>query len=129
MPNKAHLRYEMIMNYIGVDACKKGWFAVSLGEYNDWEIGIYETIGGLWDACQGKTLILIDIPIGLPENGKRRCDVGARKLLKERASSVFPVPCRQAICAATYKEACRINQKMIGVKLSVQTWNITGKIR
>jgi predicted RNase H-like nuclease len=73
-------------------------------------------------------LILIDIPIGLPDNGIRECDVEARKLLKKRAASVFPVPCRQAIHADTYKKACRINKKILGVMLSVQTWNISGKI-
>jgi predicted RNase H-like nuclease len=117
------------MNFIGVDACKKGWFAVSINySVESCEIGIFETFGKLWDSIRGKALILVDIPIGLPENSKRQCDVQARKLLKERASSVFPVPCRQAVYAATYEKACMINQKRLGVKLSVQTWNITGKI-
>ena len=39
------------------------------------------------------------------------------------------MPCRQAIYATTYRKACRINQKTLGVKISVQTWNIAGKIR
>jgi hypothetical protein len=85
------------MKYIGVDACRKGWFAVSMGPYNAWEIEIFDSIGDLWDECQCNALILIDIPIGLPDNGIRECDVEARKLLKKRAASVFPVPCRQAI--------------------------------
>jgi predicted RNase H-like nuclease len=117
------------MQYIGVDACKKGWFAVSIGPDGRSEIGIFETIGDLWDALQCNALILIDIPIGLPDDGKRRCDVEARRLLKKRAASVFPVPCRQAIHADTYMKACLINQKILGVKLSVQTWNLAGKIR
>ena len=117
------------MQYIGVDACKKGWFAVSIGTAGRFEIGIFETIADLWKSLKGNTLILIDIPIGLPDVGKRRCDVEARRLLQKRASSVFPVPCRQAIHAATYNKACRMNQKILGVRLSVQTWNIAGKIR
>ncbi len=117
------------MKYIGVDACKKGWFAVSIGTDERFEIGIFETIVDLWNSLQSNALILIDIPIGLPDTGKRRCDVEARRFLKKRAASVFPVPCRQAIHAATYQKACRINQKILGVKLSVQTWNIAGKIR
>jgi predicted RNase H-like nuclease len=117
------------MQNIGVDACKKGWFAVSLDDNNDWAIGIFETIGDLWNSLQSNALILIDIPIGLPDNRKRQCDVEARMLLKKRSGSVFPVPCRQAIHANTYKKACRINQKILGVKLSVQTWNIAEKIR
>jgi predicted RNase H-like nuclease len=100
-----------------------------MGPYGAWEIGIFDSIGDLWIACQSKSLILIDIPIGLPDNGKRQCDIEARKILKRRAASVFPVPCRQAIHANTYRKACRINQKILGVKLSVQTWNIAAKIR
>jgi predicted RNase H-like nuclease len=117
------------MKYIGVDACKKGWFAVSINPVERCEIGIFETFGDLWNSLKGNALILVDIPIGLSDSGKRRCDVEARKRLKKRAASVFPVPCRQAIQADTYKLACRINQKILGVKLSVQTWNIADKIR
>ncbi len=117
------------MQYIGVDACKKGWFAVSMGTDNRFKIGIFETIADFWKSLKGNALILIDIPIGLPTGGKRQCDVEARRLLRKRASSVFPVPCRQAIHATSYQEACKINQKILGVKLSVQTWNISGKIR
>jgi predicted RNase H-like nuclease len=117
------------MKYIGVDACRKGWFAVSIDSDQAWKTDIFESIGELWRTYQCNDLILIDIPIGMPENDKRQCDVEARKLLRMRASSVFPAPCRRAIHADSYKEACRINQKSLGTKLSVQTWNIVGKIR
>ncbi len=117
------------MLYIGVDACRKGWFAVSIGTDKRFKIGIFETITDFWNSLKSKSLILIDIPIGLPDGGKRQCDVEARRLLQKRASSVFPVPCRQAVYATTYRKACRINLQTLGVKLSVQTWNIAGKIR
>lgn len=118
------------MQYIGVDGCRKGWFAVSIGsDGRRFEIGIFETIGDLWNSLQNSALILIDIPIGLPHTGKRLCDIDARRVLKKRAASVFPVPCRQAIRADTYRKACRINQKTLGARLSVQTWNLAGKIR
>ena len=117
------------MLYIGIDACKKGWFAVSIGTNKHFKIGIFETIADFWNSLKSNALILIDIPIGLPVGGKRQCDVEARRLLQKRAFSVFPVPCRQAIHATSYQKACKINQKILGVKLSVQTWNISGKIR
>ena len=117
------------MLYIGVDACRKGWFAVSIGTDKRFKIGIFETITDFWNSLKSNALILIDIPIGLPVGAKRQCDVEARRLLQKRASSVFPVPCRQAIHASTYKKACQINQKRLGVKLSVQTWNLAAKIR
>ena len=117
------------MKYIGADACKMGWFAVSIETGNRYKIGIFETLADLWSSLKSNVPILIDIPIGLPVSGKRQCDVEARQILQKRASSVFPVPCRQAIHATAYQKACKINQKILGVKLSVQTWNIAGKIR
>jgi len=62
------------MNYIGVDACKKGWFAVSIGTDEPFEVGIFESIADLWDSLKSNAMILIDIPKG---SGPRRyfgCD-------------------------------------------------------
>ena len=117
-----------IMNFAGVDACKKGWFAVTLDRQDNWDINIFKDVVDLWSAFQNVSLVLIDIPIGLPYCEKRRCDIETRKLLGRRASSVFPVPCRKALQAKTYSQACRINQQVMGVKLSIQTWNISAKI-
>jgi predicted RNase H-like nuclease len=116
------------MNFIGVDACRKGWFAVSFGHQDNWKIDIYNTIGDFGKAFQETALILIDIPIGLPAAGRRLCDVQARKILRQRASCVFAVPCREALTARTYRRACRINQQLMGVGLSIQAWNISSKI-
>ncbi len=117
------------MDVVGVDGCKKGWFAVALGSGHQWTIGVYQTFEELWEAANLPSLMLIDIPIGLPESGRRVCDQETRKLLGRRGASVFPVPCRKALQARTYRQACRLNQKVLGVKLSIQTWNITAKIR
>ncbi len=116
------------MKYVGVDACKKGWFVVAISQHHNWDVEMFPNIDELWKAFQKTSLILIDIPIGLPSSGKRLCDIVARKILNRRASSVFPVPCRKAIKAKSYREACQINQKILGKKLSVQSWNISGKI-
>ncbi len=117
------------MKAVGVDACKKGWFAVCLDPDKRWSIKIFDSIDNLWNAFQKDSLILVDIPIGLPGSGKRPCDIEARIILKQRAASVFPAPCRQAIHATNYANACRLNKKVLNAKLSVQTWNISRKIR
>ena len=116
------------MNFAGVDACKKGWFAVALDRQGNWNIGIFKDVVDFWSAFQNASLVLIDMPIGLPYCEKRKCDIETRKLLGRRASSVFPVPCRKALQVKTYGQACRINQQAMGVKLSIQTWNIAAKI-
>ena len=46
-----------------------------------------------------------------------------------RAASVFSVPSRDAVYANNYAQACRINHRLLGKKLSKQAWNICGKIR
>ena len=116
------------MNFIGLDVCTKGWFAVSLGQKDTWKIDIYQTIGEFGKAFQKTAAIFIDIPIGLPDTGQRLCDRQARQILHRRAASVFPVPCREALSAKTYQSACRINQQATNVGLSIQTWNISSKI-
>jgi predicted RNase H-like nuclease len=117
-----------VMNFIGVDACRKGWFAVSLDHQDNWKIDIYKTIVDFGKAFQKAAVIFIDIPIGLPDTDRRLCDLQARKILNRRASSVFPVPCRRALMAKTYRNAVRINQQVMGVGLSIQTWNISSRI-
>jgi predicted RNase H-like nuclease len=116
------------MDFVGVDACKMGWFAVALDRQGKWNTGIFKTIGDFWQSFLDAALIFIDIPIGLPARGRRECDTQTRKILRQRASSVFPVPCREALKAKTYTQACRINKRKLGVKLSIQTWNISAKI-
>ncbi len=117
------------MQFVGVDGCKKGWFAVALGSDREWAIGVFKTIDDLWNTVNSALLMFIDIPIGLPDSSRRVCDQETRKLLKQRGASVFPVPCRNALRAKNYRQACRLNQAVLGVKLSIQTWNITAKIK
>lgn len=76
--------------------------------------------------------IFIDIPIGLLSRGKsiRACDREARKILgRPRSSSIFPVPCRDAVYVETYKLANKINRDRIRKGLSKQSWNISSKIK
>jgi predicted RNase H-like nuclease len=108
------------MKFIGVDGCKIGWFYTAINHENDWEIGVSENIEKLWETHKDASLIFIDIPIGLPFKEPRACDLEARKLLgKGKTSSVFPPPCREALAAKTYEEACEINKKVLGKKISL----------
>lgn len=38
------------MDFIGVDGCKKGWFAVTLDSEGSWQIYLYKTIANLWNS-------------------------------------------------------------------------------
>jgi predicted RNase H-like nuclease len=118
------------MKFIGVDGCKIGWFFTAINHENDWEIGVSENIEKLWETHKDASLILIDIPIGLPFKEPRVCDLEARKLLgKGKTSCVFPPPCREAAAAKNYKQACETNKNILGKKISLQTWHISKKIK
>ena len=117
--------------FVGVDGCRAGWLAIGLEAGGSWQVDIFPDVSSLWRHHQEAFLILIDIPIGLKAQGRaeRRCDPKVRKLLGPRRSSVFPAPCRGAIYASSYQEACDINQQLTGKRLSVENWNIIPKIR
>ena len=115
---------------VGVDRCKTGWVSVALTG-DDAEVKVFDNIRQLWMVYEPASVILIDIPIGLPDGGKeaRDCDHQARQLLGPRRRSVFPVPVRDVLQCDTYEEACAVNYEKTGKKISKQAWNIVPKIK
>ena len=119
------------MSFVGADGCKQGWFVVRLTGEDNWQTGVFKDIRRLWEEFKGAKAILIDIPIGLKEEGddERDCDVEARRLLhSKRSSSVFRPPCRKAVYSPIDK-ASKVNFEVTGKFLPCQTLNILQKIR
>lgn len=121
------------MKKIGVDGCKAGWLAGIKDDTGKITLEVYPTIKDLWQAQRESESIAIDIPIGFrccsDGSEERVCDKEARKALGQpRGSSVFVVPCREAIYAKTYDEASRINLECTGRKIPVFSWGIMPKI-
>jgi predicted RNase H-like nuclease len=117
---------------MGVDGCRAGWLWVWLGQSGEWQAGVEQSFHQVWSRSERGDLILVDIPIGLRDSGdlERLCDREARGILgRLRSSSVFPVPCRQSLHGKGYGDACRINERLSGRRLSRQSWNIAAKIR
>jgi predicted RNase H-like nuclease len=110
---------------LGIDGCRGGWLAVSAGAAPAW--AVERQLGPLL-ARFGAAFALIDIPIGLPRHAPREADRLARQALGPRRSSVFPVPCREAVHAADYGHANAVNRERLGCGLSRQSWNICAKI-
>jgi predicted RNase H-like nuclease len=118
------------MFVVGVDGCRAGWLAVKLSRHGAWECRIFPDMASLWSACRQADLILVDIPIGLPEAANdRACDKAARKILGLRRSSVFPVPCRAAVFAPDYDAAITINEQVTGKRIFRATWNLIPRMR
>lgn len=116
---------------IGIDGCKAGWLYFRFdGEAVSF--GCAPTLAEILGGVTAEDCVLIDMPVGLLESGKseRSCDLEARAALQPgRGSSVFPVPCRQALKAASYAEASATNERVLGRKLSKQSWALVPKIR
>lgn len=120
------------LQLLGIDGCRAGWvIARSDPSLSCLDLAIVSTLDTTFDdARDGRALIAIDVPIGLPSSGPRACDLAARRRLSgPRKSSVFPAPCRATLGATTYAEACRINAAVCGKRVAIQLFNILPKIR
>ncbi len=120
------------MNLAGVDGCRRGWVVAradaALGGLT---VELVARLGDLFnEAAAGGDIVAIDIPIGLPETGRRECDGAARIMLGfPRSSSVFSPPSRASLAATGYREACLLNTAACGRMLSQQSYHILPKIR
>lgn len=120
------------MRYVGADGCRAGWFWVGLDARRGWSCGIAADAGELWETHRDADRILVDVPIGLREEGEeeRACDRQARALLgPDRGSSVYPAPCRAATRAEGAEEASRVNEARTGRGLSAQSRALLPRIR
>lgn len=120
------------MQHVGVDGCRAGWLAVTRNRSSELTWQVFKTVEDIVSNFSDAERILIDIPMGLPcsDSQVRLCDRLARQALgRLRRSSVFPVPCREALAADGIEAARRINRFHIGRSISAQTWGICPKIR
>jgi predicted RNase H-like nuclease len=115
---------------LGVDACKAGWIGIALdGDKTRGYLASH--INELVDqaAADGPLdVVAIDIPIGLPDEGRRQADVLARAAIGPRRSSVFMTPVRPALLAPTHAAAVAINQELAGEGISVQAYGLRTKL-
>lgn len=114
----------------GIDGCPAGWVCVLLDPASgSLAARILSRIDDLLALTPAPGVVALDMPIGLPDSGPRRCDQEARRRLgRLRSSSVFPAPIRPMLAASDYAGACRIGQSVDGRKLSLQAWGLRSKI-
>ena len=116
------------MKFLGIDGCKSGWVVCKINEKCKYNIYLISKIEEILPVIDKYKLVLIDIPLGFAEKEYRKCDVLARKILKQRRNSIFFLPTEEALKASEYFEACKINERIMGKKFSKQLWNIRNKI-
>jgi predicted RNase H-like nuclease len=116
----------------GVDGCRRGWVA-AVGRVDGREapiVSVVSSFGELVASVERGDLVAVavDIPVGLPEQGPRRCDVEARQRVGPRRSSVFPAPVRAVLGCATWEEANSRSRAVDGRGLAHQVFNLLPKI-
>ncbi|MFZ0772326.1 MAG: DUF429 domain-containing protein [Candidatus Sulfotelmatobacter sp.] len=112
----------------GVDGCKDKWVSVV-------DLGNGHT--ELRDPCpfielyedRSLDLIVIDIPIGLPEKGCRHADWEAKQFLKHRHVCVFPAPTRLILDCPSRDEACERCIEVGDKRVNVFQWAIRPKVK
>ena len=120
--------------FVGVDGCRFGWFSVGFDRCGNYELEVFPAFSELLHHYGDAKLVLVDIPIGLPEGpGGRDCDGKARKLLGPRRSSVFPTPTRRTVRQAArspgdYRTAGEIEHCVARKGLSGPAFAIAPKI-
>jgi predicted RNase H-like nuclease len=112
---------------VGVDACPLGWVATVI-EGGDVRTETHEAFAALAGTHADADRVFVDMPIGLPDDERRRCDERARDLLGCRGVSVFDPPCRSAAECTDYGAASDEHRERIGRGLSRQAHNIAPKI-
>lgn len=122
----------MANSVAGVDGCRGGWVVVTVTLEGDGTSTVERLpdLGSVISRLDGGELaaVGIDIPIGLPETGPRRCDVEARRMIGPRRSSVFPAPVRGVLGAATYEDAVGRCRARSGKATSRQAFGILPKV-
>ncbi|MEN3005931.1 DUF429 domain-containing protein [Dehalobacterium formicoaceticum] len=114
---------------VGIDGCKGKWVAVYISE-NKFEVDKFKTINDICSRYSDSDIYIIDIPIGLVEvKSQLRPDLIVKKALGKKGSSIFEVPCRQAVYAEDKKAARELNVAILGKSLSEQTLGIAKSIK
>lgn len=119
------------MGLLGLDACRKGWAGIVLAEGSG-PRGVFgqsvDEVVARARALAPLDVIGIDMPIGLPDRGRRSADVEAKTIAGPRRSSVFLAPVRVAVEASSYAEAARLNRQLAGEGLSAQAFALAPRI-
>jgi predicted RNase H-like nuclease len=134
------------MRVTGVDACRRGWVAVSLdvprpgaARADDLRVEaarVHQSLAGVLEAGvpagvseeDGAGVVGIDMPLGLLESGWREADLAARGLLGPRRSSVFAIPPRAVWAQASYQAANQCCRELTGRGFSIQAWGLRAKL-
>lgn len=121
----------------GADVCRAGWALAILDVETEPgspgarpQLELVERFAEVVERVRDGELamVAVDIPIGLPDVGRRACDTEARALVGPRRSSVFSAPIRPLLGTTTHAEANARSLGIAGRGISVQAFGLFERI-
>jgi predicted RNase H-like nuclease len=109
----------------GVDGVPGGWVVVRLPALSWAVVGSAAEVVSLTEGCAA---VGVDIPLAVPESGRRPCDGLAAARLGRARSSIFPAPPLRVLQCASHASAVTLCRELTGKGISIQTWNIRRQI-
>ncbi len=94
----------------------------------DLSLGFYDAFADIIAESGPTASIVVDMPIGLSEDGIRPVDALVRERLGPRRSTFFPTPIRSVLDFEDWSEANDHAKRVAGKGLSKQAWNLVPKI-
>ncbi len=115
--------------FIGIDGTKGRWVAVALTKDGTFASAILvDKVAEVVSAYRGAVAFGVDVPIGLPVNGRRAVDLKAKMLLGPRRATIFPVPPKDVLSQATYADARKKAVELTGKSISAQSFALRHNI-
>ena len=114
--------------HIGACWASTGWFGVVLGDDGTWEADHFPSMWSLWKYHSDAARILVDVPIGLPTDARRACDVEAKRKLNRQGRRVPYAPVREAVYEGNLEVAKETNEAA-GYSIQNQVWHRIPRIR
>lgn len=115
---------------LGVDAARAGWVGIALGDGASQAYvarGLADLVAQAQEAGP-LAAVGVDIPIGLPDAGRRTADVLAKAAVGPLRSSVFMTPVRAALLAPDHPTAVATNRRLAGEGVSIQAYGLRHRI-
>lgn len=113
----------------GADGYHGAWVVATESEGGATSLHLLPSLHAILSLGPTLNTVVIDVPIGLLDSGRRECDAMARKLLGPRRNSVFTAPLRPMLSASTWEEACSIRYRIEEKRCSKQAFGILPLVR
>lgn len=116
------------MRVAGLDGWRGGWVVVFLDSGRLSSVSVAPTVRDTLQGAGNIAAIGVDMPIGLPPEGRRAADLAAREILGPRRSAVFLTPPRAVVETEPYAAANRLAKAQFGFGISKQAYMLRSKI-